>query len=285
MGAIDFLLNLAGLLLWLSWRSLRFDSLIRGAPVSLVGTLKRAEPRQIKVWKVAVVLITMVAVRAVLYWLIGSPAEWTPKLNLELVVLAFRSDFFNAAFVYSCLSFLRALVVFYFWLLALAILNRANSETDPIQKLVRLHLGSAARWPWPVQLLLPFLTVIALWIGLQQPLVHLGVIAPAHSMAHIVEQGGLVGIGLFLSLKYLLPVILFLHLVASYIYLGSNPLWDFVGMTSANLTAPLRWLPLRFGKLDFTTLVGAALILFLLQWLPSLILGKLAGSKLGSWPL
>jgi uncharacterized protein YggT (Ycf19 family) len=285
MGAIDFLLNLAGLLLWLSWRSMRFDSLIRGAPVSLVGTLKRAEPRQIKGWKVAVVLIMAVALRAIFYWLIGSPAEWTPKLNLELVVLAFRSDFFNAAFAFSCLSFLRALVVFYFWLLALAIINRPNSETDPIQKLVRLHLGGAARWPWPVQLLVPFLAVIALWISLQQPLVRLGVVAPSHSIGHTVEQGWLVGIGLLLSLKYLLPVILCLHLVASYVYLGSNPLWDFVGMTSANLTAPLRWLPLRLGKLDFTALVGAVLILFLLQWLPSLILGKLAASKWSSWPL
>src|SRR6266481_4398705 len=123
MGAIDFILNLAGLLLWLSWRSMYFDPLAKSTPTTLVGTLKRAEPRRVKAWQLAAALSAIVGLRALLYWLIGAPADWTPKLNLELVVLAFRSDSFRAALVFSCLSMLRFLVVFYFWLLILAILN------------------------------------------------------------------------------------------------------------------------------------------------------------------
>lgn len=284
MGAIDFILNLAGLLLWLSWRSTRFDPLVRSAPVTLIGTLKRAEQRRLKAWQSAAVMSALLGLRAVLYWLIASRADWTPKLNLELVVLAFRNDLFRAAFVYSCLSFIRFLVVFYFWLLVLAILNRRDAQTDPIQKLVRLHLGRASRWPWPIQLLLPFVIVIGLWIGLHPLLADLGVITRASSTACLLEQGSLLALGLLLSLKYMLPPILLLHLVVSYVYLGTNPLWDFVAVTAGNITAPLRRLPLRFAKLDFTPVAGVVLILFLLEWLPNLILSKLASSKLSTWP-
>jgi uncharacterized protein YggT (Ycf19 family) len=284
MGAIDFILNLAGLLLWLSWRSMHFDPLIKSTPVTLAGTLKRAEPRRWKGWQVGGVLALLVALRAVLYWLIGAPADWTPKLNLEFVVLAFRSDSFRACLTYSSLSFLRAWVVLYFWLMVLAAINRVSTETNPIQKLVRLHLGKTARWPWPVQFLLPFLIVILLWCGLHPLLVYLGVMTSVRSTAHLLGQGSLVGLSLLLSLKYVLPVLLLLHLVASYVYLGTSPLWEFVATTSANLTAPLRRFPLRLGKLDFAPVLGVFLILWLLEWLPNAVLARLAASRLSAWP-
>jgi uncharacterized protein YggT (Ycf19 family) len=285
MGAIDFLLNLAGLLLWASWRSSRFDPLVRSVPVTLIGTLKRTEPLRFKGWPLAVALALLLGLRTAFYLLIGAPADWTPKLNLELVVLAFRSDRFSHALVFSCLSFLRVLIVFYFWLLTLGIINRPTIDSDPVQKLVRLHLGRVARWPWLVQLLLPFCIVILLWLVLNPVLVGLVVVAPPHSKAHLVAQGSLVALGLLLSLKYLLPAFLLLLLVASYIYLGSNPIWDFITNTATNMTAPLRRLPLRFARLDLTPVLGVILVLWLLQWLPNLILSKLAANQMSTWPL
>lgn len=285
MGAIDFLLNLAGLLLWLSWRSLRFDPLVKSPPVTLVGTLKRAEPRRLKGWQLALALLSLVLLRGWLYEWIGAPADWTPKLNLELVVLAFRCDLFPATLVFSCLSFLRVVIVFYFWLLVLDVINRSTREPDLIQRLIRLHLGKLARWPRPVQITSPVLLVIVLWLAVYPVLVRLGVVVPTQSAAHLLEQGLLVGLGLLLSLKYLLPAVLLLHLVTSYVYLGSNPLWDFVATTSSNLTTPLRRLPLRVAKLDLTPVAGVVLILCALQWLPNLILSKLAAFNLSAWPL
>jgi uncharacterized protein YggT (Ycf19 family) len=284
MGLIDLLLNLAGVLLWLSWRSIRFDPLVKTSPATLVGTLRRAEPRRLKGWQLLAGLAALLVLRALLYRQIGPEADWTPKLNLFFVVLAFRSDVFLSTMLFSVLSFARILIVCYFWLLALAIINRRSAEPDPLQKMVRLHLGPVARWPWPLQLLLPLLLITGLWVGLHPLLVHLEIAGRVRSNAHLVEQGILIATALYFSLQYLLPVFLFLHLVASYVYLGSSPLWEFINATARNLLAPLRRLPLRIAKFDFAPLIGVILIFALLHLLPKLVLGEMAFHHLNSWP-
>jgi uncharacterized protein YggT (Ycf19 family) len=75
-----------------------------------------------------------------------------------------------------------------------------------------------------------------------------------------------------------------LHLIASYVYLGTSPMWDFVGVTASNLLAPLRWLPLRLARFDFAPLAGVILILLFLHWLPNLILGRMAENNVSPWP-
>jgi uncharacterized protein YggT (Ycf19 family) len=284
MGLIDFILNLAGVLVWLSWRSLRFDPLVKTTPATLVGTLRRAEPRRLKRWQYLAGLAALLVLRALLYRQIGPEADWTPRLNLFFVVLAFRSDLFFPITLFSVLSFARILIVCYFWLLALAIINRRNAEPDPLQKMVRLHLGPVARWPWPVQLLLSLLLVTGLWVSLHPLLVHLEIASRVRSNAHLAEQGILIASALVFSLQYLLPVFLFLHLVASYVYLGASPLWEFINATARNLLAPLRRMPLRIARFDFTPLIAVILIFALLHLLPKLTLGELAKHNLSSWP-
>jgi uncharacterized protein YggT (Ycf19 family) len=275
MSLIDLILNLAALLLWLNWRSIRFDPLARSSAATLAGTLKRAEPRRLRGWRLLAGVGGLLVLRALLYWQIGGASGWTPRLDLTWVVLAFRCDHLAmrgdvlcSALLYSALSFLRIMAIFYFWVLALVIINRKGAETDPLQKLLRLHLGPVARWPWWVQSLLPLVLVAGLWAALHPVLVWLGVTVPVHSRTHLFEQGLMVGAGIYLSLKYLLPLFLLLHLVASYVYLGRNPLLDFVSLTSHNMLAPLRRLPLRYAMVDFAPLAGAVLIFLLLQVLP-----------------
>lgn len=284
MGAIDFLLNLTGLLLWVSWRSQRFDPLATSTPVTLVGTLKRAQPRTLKGGPLILVLAGLLVVRAVVYWLIGSPANWTPKINLELVVLAFRGDLFFPVLVYSCLSFVRLLLILYFWLVIVCLINFGR-EPDPITRLLRLHLGRVVRWPWPLQIAPPFFITFVLWIALHPLLVRLAVVAKVHSGNHLIQQGLLVSVGLVLSLKYLLPAFLILHLVSSYVYLGSSPFWEFITRTSTTITAPLRKFPLRLARVDLTPVLGVILILCVLEWLPNLTLSKLSAANLSTWPL
>jgi uncharacterized protein YggT (Ycf19 family) len=249
-----------------------------------VGTLRRTEPRQLKGWQHLAGLAALLVLRALLYRQIGPEAEWRPGLNLCFFVPRFHSDRLLPVMLFSVLSFARMLIICYFWLLALAIINRHNPEPDPIQKMVRLQLGPVLQWPLILQLLLPLLLVTFLWIVLYPLLVHLGVTSRVQSTAHLAEQGVLIASSLMITLQYLLPVFLLLHLVASYVYLGSNALWEFIGTTASNMLAPLRRLPLRVARFDFSPLVGVILIFALLHFLPKFILGEMAKHNLSPWP-
>jgi uncharacterized protein YggT (Ycf19 family) len=164
--------------------------------------------------------------------------------------------------LFSGLSFGVTLAVCYLWLLLLSIVNSRSTESDPLQKLVRLHLGRVDRWPWPVKSLLPLLISVLLWYLLSLFLARLNIILPASSRTHRLEQALVVGLGSYLSWKYLIGGLLALHLVGSYVYLGGQPLWSFVALTGRNLLAPLRWVPLRIGKVDFAPLIAIALVFF-----------------------
>lgn len=284
MGLIDLILNLAGLLLWLHWRSVRSDPLLRSQPATLVGTLKRAEPRRLKHWQVLLALTALILVRAWVYYQIGSAAGWTPRLHLGMVVLAFRSDVFGLSLLYSGLSFVRALLVLYTWLIALTLVNLAVANSDPLQRVIRLQLGRTARWPWPILLLLPLVLTALLWAVFHPLLARAGVINPAQSLAHLAGQGLLVGVSPYFTLKYLFPAILLVYLIINYVYLGASPLWDFITVTARHLLRFLDWLPLRIGRADFAPVVGAVLILLLLDALPNYLLTRYPDFVRRLWP-
>ncbi len=288
MPAIDLILNLAGLLLWLNWRSAHFDPLLKRTPATLVGTLRPAQSRGGKRWVLLAGLAALVAVRSVVYWELGSAVDWTPKLNLGLVVLAFRGDSYPAAIsfagtlLFSMLSLMRLLMIFYFWLFALALINRRDTEAEPLQKLIRMHLGLMANWPWAAQLLTPLAASATLWLALNPVLVSVGVLDRAHSLAHLAGQAALVSAGLVLSLNYLLCSLLLLHVVLTYVYLGSSPLWDFVSHTARHLSAPFR--SLQFARIDLAPLAAALLVATALHWIPNLLVRELLKRNLTLWP-
>ncbi len=284
MGILDLILNVAGLLLFLSWRSLRFDPLMHGSPATLAGTLKHPDRKPLRGLQLSVGLLFLLSCRGLLYWAVGSPASWVPKLDLGVVVLAFKSDLLPATMTFSFLSFARLLAIFYFWLVVLSVLNRGITDSDPIQKLIRLHLGWLARWPWILQLLTPILLTLALWAACYPLLAYLGILNPVRSAWQLVRQGLAVGLGLVLTLKYLLPVFLFLHLIASYVYLGGGAFWEFVAATAGRLLAPLRWLPLRLARIDLAPLLGVVVLLLLLHWLPGLLWAWSPGLRAAIWP-
>lgn len=262
MGLINFILNLAGVLLWLNWRSIRFDPLVKTSPATLAGTLRRADPRRLKRWHFLAALGALLLLRALLYWQIGSAVDWTPNLHLDVIdrAIPFRSDTWWLMLLFSGLSFGITLGLFYLWLLLLALVNGRRAEADPLQKLVRLQLGRVDRWPWPVKALLPLLITLLLWYLLSLLFCRLSLIPPISSNTHRLEQAIVIGLGSYLSWKYLIGGLLALYLVGSYVYLGNQPLWNFVAMTGGNLLIPLRRAPLRLGKVDFAPLVGIALV-------------------------
>ena len=102
MGLIDFILNLAGLLLWLNWRSIRFDPLGRRTPATLIGTLRRAEPPRLQRWHLLAALGGLLLLRALLYWQIGSGVGWAAgKLDLGVITPFFLSNSFSNSAIAS----------------------------------------------------------------------------------------------------------------------------------------------------------------------------------------
>jgi len=285
--AIDFILNVAGVLLWLNWRSVRLDPFTRGVPATLAGTVRRAEPMRLKRWHFLAALGILLLFRALLYRAIGPAANWTPRINLVVVQLAFpliRGHTFLSILSYSVLSFAQLLLVFYLWLLIIAIANRHETSPDALQKLVMVQLGQLARWPLTVQLTLPVLIVAGLWMAFHPLLVYIGVTPHVRSNGILFAQGCVASLMLYWTVKYLLVALLAVHLIITYVYLGANPVWEFINTTSNNLLSPLRNLPLRFGRVDLAPLLGIILVVLLLFLLPEYLLRYLDAKQLTLWP-
>jgi uncharacterized protein YggT (Ycf19 family) len=230
------------------------------------------------------VLFGLLFLRGLFYYQIGPAVNWTPRIHLGIVALAFRGNVFTTSLLFSILSFVRTWMVFHFWLLTLAIINGRSAETNPFHKLVLVQLGRVGRAPRLLQAILPVVLTTLLWIVFHPALAGAGVVRPVPSFWLLVEQGALLGAVLCFTLKTLLPIFLFVHLVASYIYLGPSLLWDYVALTSRRILRPLRGLPLRLGRVDFAPLVGMILILLLLQALPSAFLKQFDRQNLTLWP-
>jgi len=263
---LDSILNLAALLLWLNWRSLKFDPLSQSSPspVNFAGLIRRAEPTRIKPWHFLTALALLLFVRAWFYWQIGPVVDWTPSLWLGVIAPPFRSDYFSRALLYSVLSFGAVLAVFYLWLLLFSIVNSGEKDAGPLQKLVRLHLGWLDRWWWPFKLVLPFFTVAAFWMAINPFLAHSKIIPPCASTLHRVEQAATIGLGVYLSWQYVLYGILLLYMLSSYVFLGNHPFWIFVTATARNLLYPVRFL--RIGKLDFAPVLAIVATFFSAQF-------------------
>src|SRR5471032_1651319 len=126
MGIVDFILNLAGLLLWANWRSTLFDPVNRRTPATLVGALRRAAPTRFRHWHLLAAIGVLLVLRTLFYWKIGSAAGWTGKLDLGVTMLSFPSHLSGPALsflrmlLYSIFSFARFLGIIYLWLLLLS---------------------------------------------------------------------------------------------------------------------------------------------------------------------
>ncbi len=255
MGIVDFILNLAGLLLWINWRSILFDPFEKRTPATLVGSLRRAVPTRFRHWHLLAVIGALLALRAVFYWQIGPETGWSGKLDLGVTTIFFRSNYFDRMLLFSVFSFARVLGIVYLWLLLLSILGGPM----PVHRFVKMQLGKIDGWPRWIKLFLP-LTVTALFWGLaSRPFGWLHPL-PEMSAEHRTEEALVIGLGSYLVWKFPIAALLVLHLLGSYIYFGGHPFWKYVDATAETLLKPLGKIPLRAGKADFAPVVGIALV-------------------------
>jgi uncharacterized protein YggT (Ycf19 family) len=264
MGIVDFILNLAGLLLWLSWRSDRFDPLVNRMPATLMGTLRPAAPKKLRRWHLLAFIAALLLTRALIYWWIGSQSNWSGKLNLGMVVLWFSSGSHWTGFchmiLFSFFSFGLVLGIFYACLLPLSLL----AGPQPIHGLVKIPLGRVDGWPRWAKIILPFAVTASLWWLASWLLGRLHILPPA-SMACRFQQSLVIGAGSYLLWKFPLGALLLLHLLNSYIYFGNHPFWKYVGAMAQTILQPLKNMPLRLGKVDFAPVLALALLFFAVE--------------------
>ncbi len=253
MGIVDFILNLAGLLLWLNWRSIRYDPLGKRTPATLMGTLRPASPKKLRPWHLPAFLLALLVLRAVIYRWVAP--FWIGQLDLGVTALPFRSDWFARALAFSFFSFGLTLGIFYTGLLFLSLL----SGPEPIHGLVKIPLGRVDDWPRWAKIPLPFFGAAVLWWLSSGLLVWLWILPPV-TTAHRLEQSAVIGLDTYLVWKFPAGALLALHLLNSYIYFGRNPFWKYVGVTAQKLLSPLKRIPLRAGKVDFAPVVAIGLL-------------------------
>jgi hypothetical protein len=261
MSWVDFILNIAGLLLWLNWRAGKIDPLGKRTPATLVGTLRQAEPSRVWRWSLPLFLGAFLFLRALLYWQVGSALRWAGTLNLGVISLSFRSDLFGRALLFSILSFLLALGVLYSCLLLLSLLKGPK----PVQAFVRLQLGRIDDWPSAVKLALPFVVTAIAWWAASWALVGLRIIPQPLSPAVRIEESLIIAVQSYLIWEFPIAALLTLHLLNNYIYFGRHPIWNYADVTAGRLLRPLaslKWLPLRIGKVDLKPVVGIAAVFF-----------------------
>jgi uncharacterized protein YggT (Ycf19 family) len=283
MALLNFILSLAGLALWANWLSGRTDPLVRTPSVSLAGTLKRTRAPSRRRWQHLAGLAALLLVRPWLWLQFSSLVTWTPRIRLGVIVLSFRGGLWSHLLVFSLLSFGAVLAGFYLWLLLFSVLNGRSLDANPLQRLARFHLGRCERLPRGLQCLLPFLLGGCAWLALHPLLARMAVVPAGKSAAQLLTQAAVMGAGTYLALKYVILLVLLLYLVHSYVHLGDHPVWEFVDVSARNLLRPLRWLPLRAGRIDFAPVMALALVvmlsigvehppervrLWLSQWLP-----------------
>jgi hypothetical protein len=263
MHVIDFILNIAGLLLWVSWRAIHLTPIGRPG-TSLVATLRHTAPPRSR-WIYLLALVGLLMFRAVVYWQLAPAILWTPRILLGLVAIPFRNNlpmFFGYMTLYSFLSFGLILLLFYVCLLVLSCLNSNLPENDPYHRFVQLHLGFVEAFPKTIKLLLPFVISILLWYLLYQLLVSVKMATPTKTIL-LIGQGTLLGLALYAQLINLALFILCLYLIDSYVFVGNFLFLEFIHGTGDNLLRPIRqhWLPLCLGKIDLAAPMAIALLI------------------------
>lgn len=267
MGIVDFILNLAGLLLWLNWRSIRFDPLAKRRPATLMGTLRPAGPKRLLRWHLLAFIAGLLVLRALVYYWFGAATMWTGQLDFGPVVLSCRSDWFLRILAYSFFSFGLTLGIFYICLLPLSLL----AGPEPFHSLVKIPLGRVDEWPRWAKILLPFFATAGFWWLASWVFVWLQILPKPVSPAARFEESLIIGLSSYLLWKFPLGAVLVLHLLNSYVYFGQHFFWKYINATAQTLLAPLKKVPLQASKLDFAPVVGLVVIFAAAQGLAQLL--------------
>jgi hypothetical protein len=259
MNLIDWILNLAGLFLWVDWRSGRVAR--HHSVISLASALRETEARTGRGWASLAILAVILLVRPLFYSTVGGAVAWTPHIDLLAISLPWRSDLVERMYLYSIISFAIMLGWFYACLLLTSAVNRSTSEGEVMQRFVRLQLGWLEKLPWWLKLFLPTIAVILCWAALAPVFAWLGLLPLFSDAKRLWGQALALGLAAVLSWKWFLIALFLVHLLNLYVYLGTHPAWAYISGTAEKILKPVAFV--RIGRLNLSPVVGIAVVLLI----------------------
>lgn len=260
MNIIDWILNVAGVFLWIDWRSGPI-----GRPrsvLSIASTLRPTSRGAAQGLGSLAALLAILLIRPFFYYSLGPAVNWTAALNFLAISIPMRSDLLARMFLYSTLSFAIALGFYYSWLFLLAAVNRpkgAASDEDVMNRFVRGQLGWLDRIPWWLKIFIPSIVAALGWAGLALLFMHLGLLPEMQNPDALRAQAGAFAIAAVLTWKWLLVFIFLVHMLNLYVYLGTHPAWTYLSGTARKLLSPLSFL--QIGKFDVSPIIGVVVVL------------------------
>ena len=263
MSLVDFLLNVAALVMWVSWRGIRGAD-AAGAAGTILGNLRAAGVERPRRWPYLAWLVALLLFRAVLYRQMGPNLPWHPAWSLGAATLVFRSDAFPRMLAFSGLGFLSTLLFWYTGLAGILALNRPPSDRDGITRALRRQGTWAARLPGWLLLLVVALAAGLAWLAIGSLAARAGLLPPLRGDRHLLQQALVVGAGQVCVLRWWIASVLVLHFIHLYVHLGNQVLWEFVQNTGLKLCRPFAFL--RIGHLDASPVAALAFYWTLLAW-------------------
>jgi hypothetical protein len=262
MNLIDLFLNIAGVFLWIDWRSGRTG---KAQPVlSIASTVRPAERKRGQGLGSLAALLCIVLIRPVFYYSIGPSVNWTPTLDFIAISIPWRSDLLGRMYIFSSVSFFLALGLYYSWLLLLSAINRKEPDAEVMQRFVRGQLGLLEKLPWSTKILLPSIAAALGWFVFNQILIELELLPELRSQNAAWGQAAGFALAALLAWKWFLVVVFLLHLLNLYVFLGTHPLWPYLSITARRLLLPFFFL--KFGRLDLAPLAGIAAVIALAEF-------------------
>ncbi len=266
MGFLHWTLNLAALLLWAMWRA----QTSQGSS----GTARRSTSRQSHLgWRMGRwafllgLLAVLLILRAVFYQQAIPHTGWEARLSLAQfhpgdearLSLVFPWASLELQLAFSIASFVQWLVPFGFCLVLVLAIQPATSEARLWNQRLAAQFGWLHRLPvWLLALLILALAVAAQW-GLAWWFRRLDVLPAPTSDAKLVRIGCATALTGLRPVAWLAMAVLGLHLLSTYIYFGGFAFWKNIEVAGTQLLRPLRWLPLRWNRIDFAPAAGLLL--------------------------
>jgi hypothetical protein len=262
MNLIDWLLNVAAIFLWMEWRSARSSR--PQSALSIASAVRPAGRGATPGMGSGIGLAALLVVRPIFYFTIGSAVNWIPSLDFLSISIPWRSDLLGRMYLFSMLTFGKAIGFYYSWMLLLGAVNDRLADENLMQRFVRGQLGWLEKIPWWLKLLLPAVVAGAAWHGLAFLFTALDLMPPGAPAQAVWYQSGAFALASVLAWKWLLIACFMVYFLNTYVFLGAHALWVYIGLTARRLLRPISFL--RIGALDLAPVAGAIIVFSIAQW-------------------